>query len=198
MVDKRYDAIVVGLGGMGSAAAYHLARRGQRVLGLERFEIPHAMGSSHGITRIIRLAYYEHPSYVPLLQRSFELWRELQTGFGEQLLAAVFRFVEEPSPSTCAAPGSNRWSITNATTASPRKSTAAPCPQPSARRRARTSQARSAARRSRGRNAAPADGGFPAPIAAARAISSDASVAPAGATRSAAASTVSTDALCVQ
>jgi sarcosine oxidase len=86
MVDKRYDAIVVGLGGMGSAAAYHLARRGQRVLGLERFEIPHAMGSSHGITRIIRLAYYEHPSYVPLLQRSFELWRELQAGFGEQLL----------------------------------------------------------------------------------------------------------------
>src|ERR1700694_3400384 len=86
MVEKRYDTIVVGLGGMGSAPAYHLARRGQRVLGLERFEIPHTMGSSHGITRIIRLAYYEDPSYVPLLQRSFELWRELQTGFGEQLL----------------------------------------------------------------------------------------------------------------
>src|SRR6202171_564955 len=82
----QYDAIVVGIGGMGSATAYHLASRGQRVLGLERFAIPHAMGSSHGITRIIRLAYYEHPSYVPLLQRSFELWRELQAGFGEQLL----------------------------------------------------------------------------------------------------------------
>ncbi|MGI9147522.1 MAG: N-methyl-L-tryptophan oxidase [Chloroflexota bacterium] len=85
-MEKRYDAIVVGIGGMGSATAYHLARRGQQVLGLERFEIPHTLGSSHGITRIIRLAYYEHPSYVPLLQRAFELWRELQAGFGEQLL----------------------------------------------------------------------------------------------------------------
>jgi sarcosine oxidase len=85
-LDKRYDAIVVGIGGMGSATAYHLARRGQRVLGLERFQIPHALGSSHGITRIIRLAYYEDPSYVPLLQRSFELWRELQASAGEQLL----------------------------------------------------------------------------------------------------------------
>ncbi|MDQ6671642.1 MAG: N-methyl-L-tryptophan oxidase [Chloroflexota bacterium] len=85
-MDTRYDAIVVGIGGMGSATAYHLARRGQRVLGLERFQIPHSMGSSHGVTRIIRLAYYEHPSYVPLLQRSFELWRELQAGCGEQLL----------------------------------------------------------------------------------------------------------------
>src|SRR6202521_5732041 len=86
MVEKHYDAIVVGMGGMGSATAYHLARRGQRVLGLERFGIPNTMGSSHGITRIIRLAYYEDPSYVPLLQRSFELWRELQAGRGEQLL----------------------------------------------------------------------------------------------------------------
>jgi sarcosine oxidase len=85
-LEHKYDAIVVGIGGMGSASAYHLARRGQRVLGLERFGIPHAMGSSHGVTRIIRLAYYEHPSYVPLLQRSFELWRELQAGSGEQLL----------------------------------------------------------------------------------------------------------------
>ncbi|HLZ26639.1 MAG TPA: N-methyl-L-tryptophan oxidase [Chloroflexota bacterium] len=83
---EQYDAIVVGLGGMGSATAYHLASRGQRVLGLERFGIPHSMGSSHGITRIIRLAYYEHPAYVPLLQRAFDLWRSLQTDFGEQLL----------------------------------------------------------------------------------------------------------------
>jgi len=83
---EQYDAIVVGLGGMGSATAYHLASRGQRVLGLERFGIPHSMGSSHGVTRIIRLAYYEHPAYVPLLQRAFDLWRSLQTDFGEQLL----------------------------------------------------------------------------------------------------------------
>src|ERR1700674_2981920 len=71
---------------MGSAAAYHLARRGQRVLGLERFGIPHALGSYHGITRIIRLAYYEHPSYVPLLRRAYELWRELETLAGTKLL----------------------------------------------------------------------------------------------------------------
>jgi sarcosine oxidase len=71
---------------MGSATVYHLARRGKRVLGLERYDIPHAMGSSHGITRIIRLAYYEHPSYVPLLRRSYELWRELEKDFGEKLL----------------------------------------------------------------------------------------------------------------
>ena len=63
---------------MGSAAAYHLARRGQKVLGLERYTIPNEMGSSHGVSRIIRLAYFEHPSYVPLLRRSFELWRELE------------------------------------------------------------------------------------------------------------------------
>ena len=81
-----YDAIVVGLGGMGSAAAWQLARRGQRVLGLERFDIPHAMGSSHGVTRIIRLPYYEDPAYVPLLQRAYELWREAEQATGENLL----------------------------------------------------------------------------------------------------------------
>jgi len=63
----RYDVIVVGVGGMGSAASYYLARRGKRVLGLERFGLPHSMGSSHGHTRIIRLAYYERPSHVLLL-----------------------------------------------------------------------------------------------------------------------------------
>ncbi len=82
----RYDAIVVGVGGMGSAASYYLARRGKRVLGLERFGLPHSMGSSHGHTRIIRLAYYEHPSYVLLLKRAYELWREIQKKAGERLL----------------------------------------------------------------------------------------------------------------
>ena len=86
MTGRHYDVIVVGVGGMGASACYHLARRGQHVLGLERFGIPHAMGSSHGTNRIIRLAYYEDPLYVPLLRRAFELWRELETGFGEQLL----------------------------------------------------------------------------------------------------------------
>ncbi|HEX9799928.1 MAG TPA: N-methyl-L-tryptophan oxidase [Thermoanaerobaculia bacterium] len=80
------DVIVVGLGAMGSAAAAHLAARGQRVLALERFELGHERGSSHGLTRIIRLAYFEHPSYVPLVRRAFELWRELESAAGERLL----------------------------------------------------------------------------------------------------------------
>jgi sarcosine oxidase len=82
----RYEVIVIGVGAMGSATVYHLARRGRKVLGLEHYNIPHEMGSSHGITRIIRLAYYEHPSYYPLLRRAYELWRELQQQAGEQLL----------------------------------------------------------------------------------------------------------------
>ena len=81
-----YDAIIVGVGGMGSAAAYHLARRGRRVLALDRFPIAHEFGSSHGLTRIIRLAYAEHPSYVPLLRRSFELWRDLERASASSLL----------------------------------------------------------------------------------------------------------------
>ena len=81
-----YDVIVLGVGGMGSAAAYHLARRGERVLALERFGVPHEMGSSHGLTRIIRLAYFEHPSYVPLLVRAYALWRELEREWGLDLL----------------------------------------------------------------------------------------------------------------
>ena len=86
MARNGYDAIVIGLGGMGSATAFHLARRGKRVLGLEQFELLHERGSSHGLTRIIRLAYHEHPSYVPLLRRSYELWRELEALAGERLL----------------------------------------------------------------------------------------------------------------
>jgi sarcosine oxidase len=73
----RFDVIVLGVGGMGSATVYQLAKRGKRVLGLERFDIPHSMGSSHGVNRIIREAYYELPSYVPMLKRAFEVWREL-------------------------------------------------------------------------------------------------------------------------
>ncbi len=83
---ERYDVVVVGVGGMGSAALYHLARRGKRVLGLERFDLLHERGSSHGLTRIIRLAYFEHSGYVPLLRRAYELWRELEGEAGEQLL----------------------------------------------------------------------------------------------------------------
>jgi sarcosine oxidase len=84
-----YDVIVVGVGGMGSAACWQLARRGQRVVGLEQFDIPHAMGSSHGVTRIIRLPYYEDPAYVPLLRRAYALWHEAEQTTGETLLVTT-------------------------------------------------------------------------------------------------------------
>ena len=69
-----------------SQTCWHLARRGKRVLGLDRYDIPNTMGSSHGVHRIIRLAYFEHPSYVPILRRAYELWRETEQRAGEQLL----------------------------------------------------------------------------------------------------------------
>jgi sarcosine oxidase len=78
-VSAPFDVIVLGLGGMGSAAAAHLAARGQRVLGLEQFTAAHDRGSSHGDSRIIRQAYFEDPAYVPLLRRSYELFADLQS-----------------------------------------------------------------------------------------------------------------------
>ena len=86
MSTSTYDVIVVGLGAMGSAAAYQLARRGQRVLGLDAFAPGHTQGSSHGESRIIRLAYFEHPNYVPLLRRAYQLWESTQAESGHQLL----------------------------------------------------------------------------------------------------------------
>ncbi|WP_194833202.1 N-methyl-L-tryptophan oxidase [Nocardia sp. XZ_19_369] len=74
---QGYDVIVIGVGGMGSAAAYHLAARGQRVLGLEKYTPAHDRGSSHGGSRIIRQSYFEDPAYVPLLLRAYELWEQL-------------------------------------------------------------------------------------------------------------------------
>lgn len=71
---------------MGSAAVAHLAARGKRVLGLEQFQPGHTQGSSHGRSRVIRLAYFEHPAYVPLLRRAYELWRRLETDTGKRLL----------------------------------------------------------------------------------------------------------------
>ena len=83
--DARFDVIVLGVGGMGSAACYHLAKRGVRVLGLEQFSLTHDRGSSHGETRIIRKAYFEDPSYVPLLERAYQLWGELEAEAQERL-----------------------------------------------------------------------------------------------------------------
>jgi monomeric sarcosine oxidase len=83
----RYDAVVLGLGGMGSAVAAHAAARGMRVLGVERFGPAHARGSSHGDTRIIRQAYFESPDYVPLLRRTYELWDALAARTGLALRA---------------------------------------------------------------------------------------------------------------
>ena len=78
--------IVAGLGAMGSATALHLARRGHRVLGFDRFTPPHAHGSSHGQTRMIRKAYWEDARYVPLLLRAYELWRQFEADVGQPLL----------------------------------------------------------------------------------------------------------------
>ena len=86
MTETSFDVIVVGVGGMGSATVEHLTRRGQSVLGLERYDVPHTMGSSHGVNRVIRKAYFEDPSYVPLLVRSYELWEDLEERTGERLL----------------------------------------------------------------------------------------------------------------
>lgn len=82
---QRFDAIVIGMGVMGAAAAYSLTRRGARVLGLEQFHVAHNRGSSHGRTRICRRAYFEHPQYVPLATRAYGLWDALAAAAGETL-----------------------------------------------------------------------------------------------------------------
>jgi sarcosine oxidase len=84
-----YDVIVLGIGGIGSAALAALARRKQRVLGLDRFAPGHDRGSSHGQTRIIRQAYFEHPDYVPLLLDAYDGWRELESRTGQRLYYEV-------------------------------------------------------------------------------------------------------------
>ena len=83
---SQFDVVVCGLGVVGSAALHRLALRRMRVLGIERFAPGHDRGSSHGETRIIRLGYFEHPSYVPLVQRAYAMWREIETAASRQLL----------------------------------------------------------------------------------------------------------------
>src|SRR5438309_328453 len=102
-----YDVIVLGLGGMGSAAAYQLARRGKRVLGLEQFTAGHDRGSSHGHSRVIRQAYFEDPAYVPLLLRAYELWRQIEAESGETLLTITGGLMVGP-PDSAVVTGSIR------------------------------------------------------------------------------------------
>lgn len=110
---NAYDVIVVGTGGMGAAAACHLARRGVRVLGLDRFPPGHDRGSSHGHTRLIRTAYHEHPDYVPLLLRARELWRDLERASGRTLLVETGLALAGPAAiATCGWAGwrpSRKW-----------------------------------------------------------------------------------------
>lgn len=83
---QAWDVIVIGLGGMGSAVAAQAAQRGARVLGIDAYAPGHALGSSHGDGRIIREAYFEAPEYVPLVQRAYALWRELEAATDRELL----------------------------------------------------------------------------------------------------------------
>lgn len=82
----QYDVIVVGVGAMGASTCYQLASRGFAVLGLDRFDIPNTLGTSHGQSRAIRMCYFEHPDYVPLLRRSYELWKLLEQASDQKLL----------------------------------------------------------------------------------------------------------------
>lgn len=91
-----YDVIVLGVGGFGSGAFDHLARRGLKVLGLDRFPPGHDRGSSHGETRIIRKAYFEHPDYVPLLLRAYDLWHELERDSGQTLFHRAGLLISGP------------------------------------------------------------------------------------------------------
>lgn len=93
-----YDAIILGLGGMGSAALWHLARRGCKVLGIEQFGVAHDQGSSHGGSRLIRRAYFEHPDYVPLVSRAYTLWDELEAAYGKKLFHRTGLFLAGNRP----------------------------------------------------------------------------------------------------
>jgi monomeric sarcosine oxidase len=100
----HYDAIVLGAGGIGSAALYELARRGVRAIGIDRFSPPHNFGSSHGQTRVIRQAYFEHPDYVPLVVESYSMWRALEQLTGRRLLHEI-GLIEIGPPGGVVVPG---------------------------------------------------------------------------------------------
>ena len=85
MPSNNYDVIVIGVGSMGAAACWYLAKGGYKILGLEQFDIPHEQGSHAGQSRIIRKAYFEHGSYVPLLERAYHNWKELERTTSSQV-----------------------------------------------------------------------------------------------------------------
>ena len=95
-----FDAIVVGVGSMGSSTCYYLAKQGYQVLGLEQFDIPHELGSHAGQSRIIRKAYFEHPDYVPLLEAAYKNWKDLESETGAQLYfkTGLLYFGQKESP----------------------------------------------------------------------------------------------------
>ena len=101
-MNQAFDLIVVGLGAMGSAALYHLSKRGLKVLGIDRYLPPHAFGSSHGETRVIREAYFEDPIYVPIVQRAYALWEQLEKESGTQLYLKTGGIMIGPPGSTVA------------------------------------------------------------------------------------------------
>jgi sarcosine oxidase len=105
MTTQPYDAIVVGLGAAGAATAYQLARKGSRVLGIDRFDPPHALGSTHGDTRITRLAIGEGAQYTPLAIRSHEIWRDLEQQTGVDLLTQCGALYIAPADDNAAVHG---------------------------------------------------------------------------------------------
>lgn len=97
--NTNFDVIVIGVGGIGSATVYELAKNGENVLGIERYGIPHTKGSSHGQTRMIRKAYHENPQYMDMIDRAYHLWEKLQEEYGEQLLFKTGSIAAGPSSS---------------------------------------------------------------------------------------------------
>jgi sarcosine oxidase len=100
-VSATYDVAIAGLGAMGSAVAYHAARRGLSVAGFDRFAPPHTLGSSHGETRIVREAYFEDPCYVPIVQRAYDLWHALERESGERLMLRTGGLMLGPPDGSC-------------------------------------------------------------------------------------------------
>src|SRR5439155_4252755 len=104
-----FDVIVLGLGAMGSSSVFQLAKKFPRVLGIDRFSPPHKLGSSHGDTRIIRQAIGEGAEYVPLVLRSYELWREIEAAAGKQILSITGGLIMSSGKADLPLHGSNRF-----------------------------------------------------------------------------------------